>query len=52
MITFFHKSEAVLYCDENRKTIESTYVFDRIEAARKHFKSIGLAEDFVNQFIR
>ena len=52
MITLFHNSGALLYCDENGKTIGSTDVFDRVEAARKHFKNVGLGEDFVNQFIR
>ena len=52
MVTLFHDSGALLYCDENGKNMGSTDVFDRVEAARKHFKNVGLGEDFVNQFIR
>ena len=52
MITLFHNSGAWLYCDENGKTINSTDVFDRIEAAKKHFVKVGLRADYVDQFIR
>ena len=52
MITLFHNSGALLYCDKNGKTINSTDVFDRVDAARKHFVKVGLGEDYVNQFIR
>jgi len=52
MITLFHNSGALLYCDENGKTINSTDVFDRVKAAREHFVKVGLGEDYVNQFIR
>ena len=52
MITLFHNSGALLYCDESGKTINSTDVFDRVDAARKHFVKVGLGEDYVNQFIR
>ena len=52
MITLFHNSGALLYCDENGKTINSTDVFDRVDAARKHFIAVGLGADYVNNFIR
>tara|TARA_B100000989_G_scaffold184349_1_gene138784 strand:- start:174 stop:701 length:528 start_codon:yes stop_codon:yes gene_type:complete len=52
MITLFHNSGALLYCDESGNTIGSTDVFDRIEAARKHFIEVGLGEKFIDQFIR
>jgi translation elongation factor EF-Tu-like GTPase len=52
MITLFHNSGALLYCDENGKTINSTDVFDRIDTARKHFIDVGLGADYVNNFIR
>lgn len=52
MITLFHNTEALLYCDENGNTIGSTDVFDRIEVARKHFIKVGLGENFIEQFIR
>ena len=37
MTTLFHNTGALLYCDENGKTVGSTDVFDRIKAARNHF---------------
>ena len=40
------------YCDEDGNTIGTTDVFDRIEAAKKHFIKVGLGEEYVNQFIR
>ena len=52
MVTLFHNSGALLYCDENGKNMGSTDVLDGEEATRKHFKNIRLSEDFVNQFIR
>ena len=52
MITLFHNSGALIYCDENGKTIGSTDVFDRVDAARQHFIKVGLGKDYVNQFIR
>ena len=52
MKPLFHNTGALLYCDENGKTIGSTDVFDRIKAARNHFEEVGLGTDFVKQFIR
>ena len=52
MVTLFHNSGALLYCDENGKNMGSSDVLDGVEATRKHFKNIRLSEDFVNQFIR
>ena len=52
MITLFHNSGALIYCDEDGNTIGTTDVFDRIEAAKKHFIKVGLGEEYVNQFIR
>ena len=52
MITLFHNFEALLYCDEKGKTLVSNNIFDRVEAARKHFKNVELGEDILNQFIR
>ncbi|MEC8201374.1 MAG: 2,4'-dihydroxyacetophenone dioxygenase family protein, partial [Pseudomonadota bacterium] len=34
MITLFHNSGALLYCDEDGNTVGSTDVFDRVKAAR------------------
>ena len=52
MKTLFHNSGALLYCDEDGKTIGSTDVFDRVQAARDHFEEVGLGSDFVKRFIR
>ena len=52
MITLFHNSGALIYCDEDGNTIGTTDVFDRIEVATKHFIKVGLGEEYVNQFIR
>tara|TARA_B100000780_G_scaffold64743_1_gene42433 strand:- start:2186 stop:2344 length:159 start_codon:yes stop_codon:yes gene_type:complete len=52
MITLFYNSEALFHCDEKGKTLVSNNIFYRVEAARKHFKNVGLDKDFLNQFIR
>mgnify|MGYP001234261997 FL=1 len=52
MITLFHNSGALIYCDEDGNTTGTTDVFDRVDACRKHFIEVGLGEDFVKQFIR
>ena len=52
MKTLFRNTGALLYCDENGKTIGSTDVFDSVKAARNHFEEVGLGTDFVKQFIR
>ena len=52
MKTLFHNSGALLYCDEEGKTIGSTDVFDRVQTARNHFEEVGLGSDFVTRFIR
>ena len=52
MVTLFFNSGALLYCDEEGKTIDSTDVFDRIKAAREHYEKVGLGGDFVERFIR
>lgn len=52
MITLFHNTGALLYCDEEGRTIGSTDVFDRVAAARKHFAAVGFGSDYVKRFIR
>jgi 2,4'-dihydroxyacetophenone dioxygenase len=49
MITLFHNTGALLYCDEQGRTVGSTDVFDRVAAARKHFESVGLGSDYVKR---
>ena len=48
MKTLFHNSGALLYCDEEGKTIGSTDVFDRVQTARNHFEEVGLASRLCN----
>jgi 2,4'-dihydroxyacetophenone dioxygenase len=52
MITLFHNSGALMFCDEDGNTTGTTDVFDRIKAARDHYTAVGLGEDYVKQFIR
>jgi hypothetical protein len=52
MITLFHNTGALLYCDEDGKTTGTSDVFDRVKTARNHFEEVGLGADFVKNFIR
>lgn len=52
MITLFHNTGALIYCDEDGVATGTTDVFDRIEACRTHFEAVGLGADYVENFIR
>lgn len=52
MITFFNISGAMIYLDEEHRTIGYEDVHTKIEMCRKHYEQVGLGTDFVNQFIR
>lgn len=52
MITLFHVTGSLLYCDPDGKVVGAEDVFTKLELAKKYYKEIGLGEDFVNQFIR
>lgn len=52
MITLFHNTGALIYCDEQGRTTGATDVFDRVEACRGHFEAVGLGSDYVDRFIR
>tara|TARA_R110000824_G_scaffold12682_1_gene55630 strand:- start:152 stop:733 length:582 start_codon:yes stop_codon:yes gene_type:complete len=52
MITLFHNTGALIYCDADGNTVGTTDVFDRVDACRKHFIEVGLGADYVEQFIR
>lgn len=52
MITLFHNTGALIYCDEQGRTIGSTDVFDRVDACRRHFETVGLGADYIEKFIR
>lgn len=52
MITLFHVTGSLLYCDPDGKVVGAEDVFTKLELAKKHFKEVGLGEDFVQQFVR
>ena len=52
MVTLFHNTGALIYCDENGKQTGFADVFTRIENARKHYAEVGLGADYVDQFVR
>lgn len=52
MITWFHVTGALLYCDVDGNVVGADDVFTKVELAKKHYASVGLGEDFVQQFIR
>lgn len=52
MITFFHVSAALIYCDETGRPCGYDDVHTKIKMCRKHFAEIGLGADFVSQFVR
>ena len=53
MITFFHNaSGVVVYVDEQGRATGHEDVFTRIEMCRRHFREVGLGEDYVTQFLR
>lgn len=52
MITLFHVSGALLYCDPDGKVVGAEDVFSKLELAKKHYAAIGLGEDYVQKFVR
>lgn len=52
MITFFQVNGVMFYCDPYGNYTGYEDVFTKIEMCRKHYESVGLGEDFVDQFIR
>ena len=52
MITLFHVTGALLYCDPDGKVIGGEDVFTKLELAKKHYANVGLGEDYVKQFVR
>ena len=52
MITLFHNTGALIFCDKGGTTTGTTDVFDRIAACRDHFEAVGLGADYVETFIR
>eukprot|EP00532_Pseudo-nitzschia_australis_P016228 CAMPEP_0168269842 /NCGR_PEP_ID=MMETSP0141_2-20121125/14560_1 /TAXON_ID=44445 /ORGANISM="Pseudo-nitzschia australis, Strain 10249 10 AB" /LENGTH=247 /DNA_ID=CAMNT_0008210549 /DNA_START=16 /DNA_END=759 /DNA_ORIENTATION=- len=52
MITLFHVTGSLLYCDPDGKVVGAEDVFTKLELAKKHYEKVGLGEDFVQQFVR
>ena len=52
MMTWFHNTGGYIYVDPQGVPFGYEDVFTKIEAAKKHYKAIGLGEDYVNRFIR
>ena len=52
MITFFVISGAMIYMDEDNRQIGYDDVFTKIAMCRKHYRSVGLPDEYLEQFIR
>lgn len=52
MITLFQVNGVMLYCDPYGKVTGFEDVFTKIDMCREHYTSVGLGEDYVDQFIR
>lgn len=52
MITMFHVTGSLLYCDQDGNVVGADDVFTKLELAKKHYAAVGLGEDFVQQFVR
>jgi len=52
MITLFHVTGSLLYCDAEGNVVGADDVFTKLELAKKHYKDVGLGENFVQQFVR
>jgi 2,4'-dihydroxyacetophenone dioxygenase len=52
MITYFQVNGVMFYCDPYGNYTGYEDVFTKVDMCRKHFSSVGLGEDFVDQFIR
>ncbi|CAB9505281.1 Cupin 2, conserved barrel [Seminavis robusta] len=52
MITLFHVTGSLLYCDVDGNVVGADDVFTKVELAKKHYEKVGLGADFVQQFVR
>jgi 2,4'-dihydroxyacetophenone dioxygenase len=52
MMTWFHNSGGYTYVDPQGAAVGYEDVFTKIAAAKKHYRAIGLGEDYVNRFVR
>lgn len=52
MITWFHVQGGYTYVDPQGVAVGYEDVFTKLEAARSHYKKLGLPDDYIEQFIR
>lgn len=52
MITWFHVTGGYTYVDPQGHAVGYEDVFTKIEAATRHYKEIGLPDDYIRRFIR
>lgn len=52
MITFFNITGCMVYLDEDNRHVGYEDVFTKIDMCRKHYETVGLGADYVDQFIR
>lgn len=52
MITWFHNTGGYIYVDPQGNPVAYEDVFTKIAAAKRHYSSIGLGDDYVNRFLR
>lgn len=52
MITWFHVQGGYTYVDPQGVAVGYEDVFTKLEAARTHYKTLGLPDDYIEQFIR
>jgi hypothetical protein len=52
MLTFFNISGCMVYLDEANKQVGFEDVFTKIDMCRRHYASVGLGADYVDQFVR
>jgi quercetin dioxygenase-like cupin family protein len=52
MITFFNISGAMIYLDDQDRQIGYEDVHTKIEMCRRHYREVGLGDEYLAQFIR
>jgi hypothetical protein len=52
MITYFHITGVMFYCDPWGKFEGYEDVFTKLDMCRKHYEAVGLGADYVNRFVR
>mmetsp|Transcript_8339 Transcript_8339/g.51990 ORF Transcript_8339/g.51990 Transcript_8339/m.51990 type:complete len:205 (-) Transcript_8339:2253-2867(-) len=52
MVTMFHVTGALLYCDPHGEVTGYEDVFTKLEKAKAYYEKIGLGEEYALQFVR